>query len=268
MTFQDVCQSSVLGLVLEKGTRRVVTVMPRSPASRPLSGQAINEGDELLAVNGTQYVPGLHSRELISGAVRGPLSTGGVGGSADEMREHLGQGGRVREVCNKLRDRNSCCNSVGKILPDTEGRLVLRVQRISSEREEQVVCHLHKTLLETAEDEMAAVLEGAQANVNVSPILIGKLQKAANNLVSAASTVEVQARTALKESIVKARECAARMQVSSACVCSTHAGLFCMLRALVHLLYQVLKLLYRGFLRMCGLCELARHTCRSLSRLC
>jgi hypothetical protein len=35
------------------------------------------------------------------------------------------------------------------------------------------VCNLHKTLLETTEDEMVAVLESVRANANVSPILLG-----------------------------------------------------------------------------------------------
>jgi hypothetical protein len=121
------------------------------------------------------------------------------------------------------------------------------------------VCNLHKTLLETAEDEMVAVLEGARANSNVSPILlgvcvivcvcvhacssihtttqthkdtnaqthtnthvhtqthththVGKVQKAAENLITAASTAEAQAHTALSESMVKAREFATDLQV-------------------------------------------------------
>jgi len=68
-------------------------VIARSPASRPQQGQPINVGDELISVNGTEYVPGLHSRDSVS----------------------------------------------GQILPDTAGRLVLRVRRISSGCEEQVV---------------------------------------------------------------------------------------------------------------------------------
>ena len=53
----------------------------------------MNVGDELISVNGTQYIPGLQSRDSTS----------------------------------------------GQVLPDAEGRLVLRVRRISSGCEEQVV---------------------------------------------------------------------------------------------------------------------------------
>ena len=197
---------SVLGLAMEKGTRRVVTVMTRSPASRPLEGQAVNVGDELLAVNGTPYVPGLHSRDSISSASQGRRSAVIGGASADEVSENGGERDGGREVGDR--------NSLGKILPDADGRLMLRVRRIASEREEQVVCHLHKTLLETAEDDMVAVLEGARTNGNVSLILLGKLQKAADGLVSAASLTDAQARTALSDSIAKARQFADGMEIS------------------------------------------------------
>lgn len=178
-------KSSVLGIALDKGTAKVVNVVSRSPASRPLQGSPVEKGDELLTVNGIPYVPGSSSKLKRSSV----SSTVEDGGSAAEA------GGNISARA------------------DTEGRLTLQLKRARGGVEE-VICHLHKTLLETAADDIFAALEDSR-RAGANALFVSKIQKAAGSAIDAASLTDERARLALAESIGRARSLLACLEAQA-----------------------------------------------------
>jgi hypothetical protein len=193
-------KSSVLGIALDKGTNKVVNVVMRTPASRPLKGNAVEKGDELLSVNGATYIPGTSRSTVSSFGDRSSVSSDGGGSTGGQ-----GDGGGGAEVSGD--DRGSVSGNISA-RADREGRLTLQLKRARGGVEE-VVCHLHKTLLETAADEIATVLEEAR---RANAPFVGRVQKAADSAIDAASLTDERARRALADAIEKGKTLLAALE--------------------------------------------------------
>ena len=159
-------KSSLLGIALEKGTCKVVNVVLRSPASRPLHGSPVEKGDELLAVNGVPYVPGT-SRSTMSSLM-----------DRSSVASNVGDGGSGAEALGAQGDERGSLGASLSARADKEGRLTLQLKRARGGVEE-VICHLHKTLIETAADEIFVVLEDAR-RAGASAPFVSKIQKVCN----------------------------------------------------------------------------------------
>ena len=176
-------KSTVLGIALEKGTRKVVSVLPRSPASRPVHGNAVTPGDLLLQVNGHPYEPGAsHSQKDGDGSRSWGFSPQNRSSSTKPLGEY------------RL--------SVDKIVSDCDTEnLVLVVRRGGSGSEEQVVCNLHRTELQAAMDELGNALEDGRSSKIAQEKFLDTIQRASQQLLTVAEMTEANAMRALSEGV-------------------------------------------------------------------
>ena len=137
-------------------------------------GKAVEKGDDLLAVNGIpiQCESGTRRISVFAEGAR----VAGSGWEEGDGMEAAAAAAAAAAVGGGGGDRSS----MGKFTAaaDADGVLILRVLRGGDARcEQEVVCSLHKTLLELASDDIEAAIEEAKINKSAETHFLGSSVK-------------------------------------------------------------------------------------------